>query len=201
MSSKTGKTGGGRGSNQYGPHGTPVQRPATATHQPGGRGTLGTPGRDKRSANIVSSSRELDELPERTVVVSPTGTVFTRNPEGSWDSPYGLRALKSEVLLEPAMTSQPLRVAFRPDRDLVADAYEEGRRAAMAETGLTERWSETLAHDDAYEYSATSDCDGSNAQYKRRRPRMESDYFPWEPASEAEFRRAVDLTHGRHGEA
>lgn len=163
MSSKTGKTGGGVGSNKYGPTGHPCSarhiRPAArrARHARYSRSGQAIGKHRVQSARTRRAPRwGIDHGEQRCVIWQHLG--------GRWDclSEDGDGGLyDSRSVLRSA---NEITVAWRPDRDLIADAYEEGRRAAMADTGLTERWSETLAHDDAYEYCATSDCDGSNAQ-------------------------------------
>lgn len=45
-------------------------------------------------------------------------------------------------------------------------------------------WAETLTNDGEYEYTTSSDCDGSNVTYWRRKPKMAvvEDAQAWEEA-------------------
>jgi len=69
-------------------------------------------------------------------------------------------------------------------------------RAAQAEAlrdaRVTPRFSDSVPNDGVYEYTSTSDCDGSNRRYLRRKPQYHGDYHPWEPASEAAWAAAVE---------
>lgn len=53
-----------------------------------------------------------------------------------------------------------------------------------AEPEWEAEWLDSLLHDDTYEYTHSSDCDGSNVKHWRRTPRFVRKAGPWLPTTE-----------------
>lgn len=101
-----------------------------------------------------------------------------------------LHALAAEWLDE-GQTDHPDDRAFwiGEFRTLLASAAGQAiMRAAQAEAlreaRVTAEFGDTVPNDGEYEYTVTSDCDGSNVRYLRRKPKSVGEHHPWEPATE-----------------